>query len=60
MDAELARLVAAGADDAARVRVAADDHGLAAQLRMVALLDRREERVEVDVDDGQAAGLMAK
>ena len=63
MHAELAGLVAAGADDAARVlvraRVAADDHRLAAQLRAVALLHGREERVEIDVDDveaGMAAG----
>ena len=55
MDAELARLVAAGADDAARSRFATDDHGLAAQLRVVALLHRREERVEVHVDDREAA-----
>ena len=30
---------------------AADDHGAAAQARIVALLDRREERVEVGVQD---------
>ena len=30
---------------------AADEHGLAAQLGIVPLLDRREERVEVDVQD---------
>ena len=52
VDAELARLVARGADDAPLVRTAAaDDDRLAAQLRAVALLDRGEERVEVDVQD---------
>ena len=52
VDAERARLVARRADDAALVRpAAADDDRLAAQLRPVALLDRREERVEVDVED---------
>ena len=32
---------------------AADDDGLAAQRRLVALLDRREERVEVEVQHGR-------
>ena len=46
------RLVGRRADDSARRRrPAADDHRLAAQLRPVALLDRREERIEVDVED---------
>ena len=49
--AELARLVAGGRDHAARLRRAADRHRLAAQLRPIALLDRRVERVHVDVDD---------
>jgi len=56
MDAELARLVAAGAHDAAGLRIAADDDRLVAEFRAVALFDGREERIEVDVDDGQAAG----
>ena len=30
---------------------AADEHGLAAQRRIIPLLDRRVERVEVDVQD---------
>src|ERR1035437_5731059 len=55
MDAELASLVAAGADDATGMRVAADDDRLAAQLRVVALLDRREERVEIHMNDAEAA-----
>ena len=46
------RLVGRGADDAAGRRpAAADDHGLAAELRAVALLDRGEERIEIDVED---------
>jgi hypothetical protein len=40
------RLVARGQDDPA-----ADEHGPAAKLRVVALFDRREERVEVGVED---------
>ena len=53
VDAEAARLVAGGRHDAALVRPApAHDHRLAAQLGAIALLDRREERVEVDVEDG--------
>src|SRR5664280_636814 len=55
MHSELAGLVAARADHTSRPRVAADDHGLAAQLRPIALLPRREERVEVDVDYAEAA-----
>ena len=55
MHAEPAGFVAGCADDAARSRVAADDHRLAAQLGAVALLHRGEEGVEVDVDDVEAA-----
>ena len=51
VDAEPARLVARRRHDPAAARVAADDDRLAAQLRAVALLDGREERVEVDVED---------
>ena len=52
VDAEDPRLVARGAHDAALVGPAAtDDHGLAAELGPIALLDGREERVEVDVED---------
>ena len=51
MDAERARLVARGGDDAAAIRLAADRERLAAQRRVVALLDRRVERVHVDVED---------
>ena len=52
--AERACLVAGGADDAP-VPEAADDDRLAAQRRVVELLDRREERVEVDVQDRSAS-----
>jgi hypothetical protein len=53
VDAESARLVARGADDAAIAGPApTDDDRLAEELRAIALLDRREERVEIDVQDG--------
>src|SRR4029079_17346527 len=52
MDAEDPCLVARGADNAALVWAATThDHGLAAKLRPIALLDGGEERVEVDVKD---------
>ena len=50
--AELPCLVARGADDAA-IAGPADDDGLAGQARIVELLDRRVERVEVDVEDAR-------
>src|SRR5258708_4336227 len=50
VDAELARLIRGSADDAPLTRPA-DDDGLPAQRRVVALLDRRVECVHVDVDD---------
>src|SRR5688500_3447093 len=50
VDAELARFVRARRDDAA-ARRATDENRLAAQLRIIALLDGRVERVEVDVED---------
>ena len=46
-----ARDVAAGGDHAARA--AADDHGLVGELGIVALFDRRIERVAVDMGDRQ-------
>ena len=49
--AERARLVARGGHDAAAIRLAADGERSAAQRRIVALLDRRVERVHVDVKD---------
>ena len=49
-DAERLRLVAGGEHDPA-----ADDHRPAAQARVVALLDRRVERVEVGVQDRRLA-----
>ena len=48
LDAVRLRLVAGREHDAA-----ADDHGPPAQPRIVALLDRREERIEVGVEDGR-------
>ena len=50
-DAEAPRLVARGRDDAAAARIAADDDGLAPQLRPVELLHGGEEGVEVEVRD---------
>jgi hypothetical protein len=52
VDAEDARLVAGGRDDAPLIRAAAtDDDRLATELRAITLLDRGKERVEVDVED---------
>ena len=45
------RDVVRGRDDAAPLRVAADDERLPAQRRVLQLLDRGEERVEVEVRD---------
>ena len=50
MHAELARFVARGSHDAALGRTAYR-YRLAAELRIVALLDGRVERIHVDVDD---------
>src|SRR5262249_59747842 len=49
-DAEPAGLVARGRHDAALAR-ATDRDGLAAELRIVPLLDGRVERIHVDVND---------
>ena len=49
MDAEPARLVGTGRNHAAFVRTCADNDGLAAPLRVVALLHGREERIHVHV-----------
>ena len=38
------------------MRAGADDDGLAAELRAVALFDGREERIHVDVQDAEGAG----
>ncbi len=51
VNAEDPCLVRGGGDDAAPVRVAADDHGAAAQRRVARLLDGDEKRVQVDVED---------
>ena len=55
MDAEGTGLVAGSRHHAPGPRVAPDDDRAAAQLGPVALLHRREERVEVDVEDRGAA-----
>ena len=51
MDPEVARDVVRRCDHAAAVRVTTDDQRLRAQLRLLELLDRREEGVEVEVRD---------
>ena len=56
--AERARLVARRRDDAALVGVAADGDRLAAQRRVVALLDGRVEGVHVDVEDAPHAAVV--
>ena len=53
-DPEAARDVVRGRDDAAAVRVAADDERHAAELRALQLLDGGEERVQVEVGDDHA------
>jgi hypothetical protein len=53
--AEPAHLVAGRGNDATPAR-AADDHRLAGQLRIVELLDSREERVHVHVQDRAVRG----
>jgi hypothetical protein len=50
MHAELPHLIACRGHDAA-IAAAAHDHGFAAQLRAVTLLDGRVEGVHVDVQD---------
>ena len=52
-DAESTRLVRGARDDRAALR-RPDDDGLAAQRRVVELLDRRVERVHVDMEDAGA------
>jgi len=49
-DAETPGLVRSSADDRA-IAPPGDDHGLAPQLRIIALLDRRIKRIHVDVDN---------
>jgi hypothetical protein len=55
MDAEAARDVVRGRNDATPVRVAADHERLRAELRLLELLDGRKERVEVEVGDDHRA-----
>src|SRR5262249_24983930 len=53
VDAELPRLVVRGRDDAAPVRVTADDQRLGPQLWILEFLDGGEERVQVEVREDQ-------
>ena len=52
VDAELARGVGRGRDDAALIGLSADDHGLAFERRVEELFDGDEEGVHVDVEVG--------
>ena len=52
VDAVLARLVRCGGHDPAHLRPAAHDHRHADQRRVVEPLNRDEEGVEVEVEDG--------
>ena len=56
VNAERTRRVVRRRDDASAVRVAADDERLLTQLRILELLDRCEERVEVDVSENRHRG----
>ena len=51
MDAEGARGIRAGCDDAAFCGASADEKRLTAPLRMQQFLDRRVEGVEVEAED---------
>ena len=53
VDPELPRLVVRGRDHPPPVRIAADDQGLRAELRLLELLDGSEERIEIEVRDDQ-------
>ena len=57
-DAEAPRDVVRGRDDAAAVRVAADDERHPPQLRVLELLDGGEERVQVEVRDDHASSVV--
>ena len=52
VDAVAPRLVAGGANHAALVRLAADNHRQAAQLGALEQLDGNKERVHIHVQDG--------
>ena len=57
MNPERARHVVRGRDDTASVRVASDDERFLAQRRVLELLDRREEGVEIEMrEDRHALG----
>src|SRR5207244_6882629 len=57
VNSEDACLVVRGRDDAAAVWIAADDERLCPELRVLELLDRSEERVEVEVRDDHTPSL---
>src|SRR4051794_36795307 len=51
MNAEGPGRIVGGCDDSPAVRIAADDERVRAQLRVLELLDRSVERVEIEVGD---------
>jgi hypothetical protein len=51
---KLSRFIRSRCDDTART-VATDEHRLPADFGMIELLDRREEGVHIDVEDGAVA-----
>jgi hypothetical protein len=57
MDPELPRLVVRRSDDAATVWIPTDDERLRAELRLLQLLHRREERVEVEMGDDHVVAM---
>jgi hypothetical protein len=56
VDPELPRGVVGRRHDAAAVRVAAHDERLLAQLRVLELLDRGEERIQIEVGEDSHRG----
>jgi hypothetical protein len=56
VDAELARGVGRGRDDAALIGLSTDDHGLAFERRVEEFFDGDEEGVHVDVEVGLHGG----
>ena len=57
MNSERARLIRGGADHAPLVWPGSDNHWLALQRRVVALLDRREKSVHVNVENRPRHGI---
>jgi hypothetical protein len=56
VDAKGSRFIRTGADDAPLIWRGADDYGLAAQFRPVALFNRREKGIHVDMENATGHG----